>query len=250
MPSATQALDAGASDPRRSAGHEREAAAEAHGATSNERRDARMPPSTSRAAPFTNAASGETRKATAPATSAACPIRPTGGRSQPSVVAVGLEVARARRAHAGLDVARADGVRAHPARAALDGEHLREHDGAPLRDRIRADRRLAPHARVRGDQRDRAQSGTLEQRQGTDGIVERGHHVRLDERVPLLVAGLEQRRIDDRAVVDHEGVEAAERLGRASGSTNRRPQGRARPPARTRARAARRPLRRVPRRGR
>ena len=87
---------------------------------------------------------------------------------------------------------------------------------APLRDRVRADRRLAPDAGVRGDQRDRPPAGRPQR--GRAPTASRTGDARSSrERVPLARRwSASSGAIDDRPGVEHEGVEPAERLGRAA----------------------------------
>ena len=110
---------------------------------------------------------------------------------------------------------RADSVGANSGRSDLDGEHLDEHDQGPLRDRVGADRRLAPDGGVGGDGRDRGVLRGAEQGQTGHGVEVGSEQVRLEEGVPVLVARLRERRVVEHAGVENEGVEPAEDLDSA-----------------------------------
>ena len=107
-----------------------------------------MPPSTSSTEPLQKADSAETKKATAAATSAPVPTRPSGGRSQPDVSPGSTRPSTNVAMPGAVSPGQTTFTRT-PCGPSFDGEHLPEPDEGALRDRVRADRDLGPDARRR-----------------------------------------------------------------------------------------------------
>ena len=118
---------------------------------------ARMPPSISRSAPVIVRASSLARNETAAATSRACTSRPSGGRVHSEVSGSASRPATVVTMPGSVSPGQTAFTRTPSGPASTASMRVSMISGA-LRDRVRADRRLAPHAGVGGDEHHRTRA--------------------------------------------------------------------------------------------
>ena len=141
---------------------------------------------------------------------------PADGRHRPAVAALGpvlssavLLAGRGHVPHAGPDVTRAEHVGAHAVRAAVQREHLAQHDHGGLGHRVKPGRLLAPDPRVRGDV-DHAAAPPGQVRVGGLRVQQVAAHVDVHHPVVVGERGIDQPGGDAHAGVVHQHVQAAE----------------------------------------